>query len=175
MDSFFKLAAEPVIVDPVVSQPCNPSPCGSYADCRPVNGQPICSCLPGYYGTPCRPECVASSDCPSNKACVNQKCVDPCPGTCGSGANCVIKDHNPICSCPNGLTGDPFIRCVTPVVVEPPASPRPIDPCNPNPCGPGAQCRPQGANSATCYCPSTYIGDPYTGCKPECVSKLIKH
>jgi hypothetical protein len=157
------------VVDPIVPQPCNPSPCGNYAECRPVNNQAVCSCLPGYYGTPCRPECVASSDCPKNKACVNQKCVDPCPGTCGIGANCVVKDHNPICSCPGSLTGDPFVRCTEPVVVQPEtATTRPKDPCNPSPCGVGAECRSQG-NSATCKCPINYVGDPYTGCRPECV------
>lgn len=165
----FSIAVAPSVVEPVVPNPCNPNPCGNYADCRPVNNQATCSCLPGYYGNPCRPECIASSDCPKNKACVNQKCVDPCPGTCGIGANCVVKDHNPICSCPGSMTGDPFVRCTEPVVVQPEqVTTKPKDPCSPSPCGVGADCRSQG-NSATCYCPANYVGDPYTGCRPECV------
>ena len=155
--------------EPVVSQPCTPSPCGPYGECRVVNSQAVCSCLPGYFGNPCRPECSVSSDCPPSLHCVNQKCRDPCPGVCGVGAVCVVRDHNPICSCPNGLTGDPFIRCLQPVAVQQePSTARPLNPCNPPPCGPGAQCKQQGSN-AVCSCPPNYLGDPYSACRPECV------
>lgn len=73
----------------------------------------MCSCVPGYIGSPptCRPECVVSSECALNEACVNQKCINPCPGTCGVGAKCQVVNHNPICSCSPRFTGDPFIRC----------------------------------------------------------------
>lgn len=54
---------------------------------------------------------MVSSECPLDKACVNEKCVDPCPGTCGLAAKCNVVNHNPICSCPVGQTGDPFVRC----------------------------------------------------------------
>lgn len=93
--------------------PCQPSPCGPNSQCREVNGQAVCSCLPNYSGSPpaCRPECVVSSECAQDKACVNQKCVDPCPGTCGTNANCHVRNHSPICSCAPGYTGDPFSRC----------------------------------------------------------------
>lgn len=60
----------------------------------------------------CRPECVISSECPLNQACVNQKCVDPCPGTCGLNTRCQVINHNPICVCKDGYTGDPFTRCI---------------------------------------------------------------
>jgi hypothetical protein len=59
----------------------------------------------------CRPECVVSSECSLNKACLNEKCGDPCPGTCGQNARCNVVNHNPICSCSSGYTGDPFIGC----------------------------------------------------------------
>ena len=59
----------------------------------------------------CRPECVVSSECSLNKACINEKCVDPCPGTCGQNARCNVVNHNPICSCLPGYTGDSFIGC----------------------------------------------------------------
>jgi hypothetical protein len=59
----------------------------------------------------CRPECVTSSECPQDKACVREKCVDPCPGTCGLNARCKVLNHNPICTCSPGYTGDPFIQC----------------------------------------------------------------
>lgn len=78
-----------------------------------VNGLPVCTCENGYIGTPpsCRPECIVSSECPQNKACVNKKCIDPCPNTCGLNARCQVITHNPICSCTPGFTGDPFTRC----------------------------------------------------------------
>lgn len=95
------------------TRPCQPSPCGPNSQCKEINNLAVCSCVPGYIGSPpaCRPECVTSAECPLNEACVNQKCIDPCPGTCGLRALCQVVNHNPICSCPPTLTGDPFIRC----------------------------------------------------------------
>ena len=52
-----------------------------------------------------------NSDCPRKKACSNQKCIDPCPGTCGQNARCDVVNHIPTCSCPEGTSGDPFISC----------------------------------------------------------------
>ena len=100
-----------VVAEP--SDPCNPSPCGPNSQCRNRDGQAVCSCLPTYVGAPpgCRPECVVSSECAPNRACVNQKCVDPCPGTCGQNARCEVINHSPICSCRQRYTGDPFSRC----------------------------------------------------------------
>ena len=109
---YFVLAVEPVVARP--ENPCSPDPCGPFATCRPDSGRPACSCQPGYFGAPpnCRPECLLSSDCGLSQACVRQKCVDPCPGTCGTNAECKVVNHNPICSCPARFTGDPFINCV---------------------------------------------------------------
>ncbi len=157
------------MVPPAPVNPCNPPPCGSYSECRVTNNQAVCSCLPGYYGNPCRPECVASSDCPNDRACINQKCQDPCPGSCGVDAQCEIKDHNPICFCVKGTTGDPFVRCERIPVQSETVPPKSKDPCDPHPCGSGAQCKAQGTR-ASCTCPPSYIGDPYKSCRPECVT-----
>lgn len=94
-------------------EPCSPSPCGPNSQCRNVNNQAVCSCLPTYLGAPpnCRPECLVSSECPSNRACINQKCVDPCPNSCGQNALCRVINHSPICNCRPRYTGDPFTRC----------------------------------------------------------------
>ena len=99
--------------EPLSQDPCRPSPCGPNSQCRVVNGQAVCSCVQGYLGTPpsCRPECVLSSDCPRNLACSNQKCIDPCLGTCGLRTQCQVVGHNPICSCLPRHSGDPFARC----------------------------------------------------------------
>jgi hypothetical protein len=42
---------------------------------------------------------------------LNQKCKDPCPGTCGQAARCDVINHIPTCSCPEGTSGDPFVFC----------------------------------------------------------------
>lgn len=103
----------PVVHEPINVNPCRPSPCGPNSQCRESNGQAVCTCLAGYYGVPptCRPECVVNSDCARNRACANQKCIDPCPGACGVNAQCRVVNHNPICSCINRYTGNPLVNC----------------------------------------------------------------
>jgi hypothetical protein len=94
--------------------PCQPSPCGANAVCREQNGAGSCTCIEDHFGNPyegCRPECVLNSDCPSNKACVRNKCVDPCPGTCGQNAICQVVNHLPNCECLPGHQGDPYRFC----------------------------------------------------------------
>lgn len=45
----------------------------------------------------------------------------------------------------------------------------PPQPCSPSPCGANAVCREQnGAGSCTCI--ADFFGDPYSGCRPECVN-----
>ena len=59
----------------------------------------------------CRPQCVLNSDCPSNLNCINQKCIDPCPGSCALNSQCRVVNHSPVCSCVTGFTGDGFSDC----------------------------------------------------------------
>lgn len=93
--------------------PCLPSICGPYSICKVIGESPSCTCQPNYIGAPpnCRPECVSNSECPSNLACVNQKCRDPCPGSCGYNADCKVISHALVCACPFGQTGDPLVSC----------------------------------------------------------------
>lgn len=156
---------------PIEVQPCSPSPCGPNSQCRESNQQAICSCLSGYIGAPpsCRPECSISSDCAQNLACINQKCRDPCPGSCATNAICQVISHNPVCSCPPRYTGDPFTYCK--LYTPPPAQPQyeaPVDPCNPSPCGYNARCDNVG-DSARCSCLPQYIGTA-PNCRPECTT-----
>ncbi|BES97160.1 PTI [Nesidiocoris tenuis] len=128
---------------PPVTKPCLPSPCGPNSVCREVNDQAVCTCVPGYFGSPpsCRPECLVNSDCPQARSCINMHCSDPCPGTCGIGAECMVINHNPICKCSNGMTGDPFVRCY-PIPQAAPIPELPRNPCLPSPCGPNSVCQP---------------------------------
>ncbi|KRT79967.1 hypothetical protein AMK59_6534, partial [Oryctes borbonicus] len=167
-DPFRYCNIPPTPTTPEPINPCNPSPCGPNSKCREINEQAVCSCLPNYMGSPpgCRPECVVSSECPPNKACVNQKCIDPCPGTCGINTNCAVVNHSPICSCKHSFTGDPFTRCYP----NPPPPPiihrEPVNPCLPSPCGPFSECKDIGG-SPSCACLPAYIGSA-PNCRPEC-------
>lgn len=163
------VSCSPVRPDPPArpANPCDPSPCGPYSRCLvSPQGYAVCSCLPEYRGAPpmCKPECVISAECPQIHACSNQKCVDPCPGTCGLGAQCHVVNHNPICSCPSGQVGDPFTRCYTPLAVEEEKTPG--NPCEPSPCGGNSICVVRQGRPV-CSCLPNYIGSP-PYCRPEC-------
>lgn len=170
----------------VFVNPCEPSPCGPNSQCRVSNEQPVCSCIPGYVGNPpgCRPECVVSSECALDKACINQKCAEPCSGTCGLNTRCNIINHSPICTCLNEYTGDPFTKCTRVIrkqmnfrqivtklfgcilAVVNALQQIPLNPCIPSPCGPNSECRNINGNPS-CSCLAGYFGMP-PNCKPEC-------
>lgn len=175
------------VIEPT-RNPCLPSPCGPNSICRAIGNTPACSCKTGYVGRPpsCRPECTISVECPSNLACINEKCQDPCPGSCGSNAECQVINHRSVCMCIIGYTGDPFAGCsiipgIFPKMLE--ESPNllsyyylvvqpveiPSDPCNPSPCGANAICKERNG-VGSCICIDQYSGDPYTSCRPECVT-----
>lgn len=113
-DNFFpisNLINYPTAVEEI--HPCRPNPCGPNSECREFNGHAVCSCIQGYLSAPptCRPECNVNSDCDKNEACSNQKCINPCLGTCGIGAICEVINHYPFCKCPPRYTGNPSTRC----------------------------------------------------------------
>lgn len=60
----------------------------------------------------CKPECISNNECANHLACINLKCKDPCPGSCGVSAECRVVSHTAMCVCLVGYTGDPFIQCV---------------------------------------------------------------
>lgn len=113
----------------------------------------------------CRPECMTSSECPLDKVCENLKCVSACPKSCGVNTECRVIKHNPICTCKQGYTGDPFSVCY--VLPEPQPPMKPVDPCVPSPCGLNSECRDIGG-IPSCSCITGFFGSP-PNCKPECV------
>lgn len=145
---------------------CTPNPCGPHSSCKIINNNHVCSCLPDMKGSPpnCAPECLVHSDCSAYLTCINNKCKDPCVGSCTSYSECKVVSHTPICSCMNGYTGDPFTSCnlITTTTAKPPSS----DSCD-GLCGPNSNC-----NNGVCTCISEYQGDPYKGCRPECMSNI---
>lgn len=156
--------------EPERRDPCYPTPCGNNAHCRVENDRAICECVRDYHGNPydgCRPECTGNSDCSMSKACIRNKCQDPCIGVCGTEAICTVSNHIPVCSCPIGTTGDAFKHCVIIVERDEPLASK--DPCYPSPCGVNSICR-NSANTAICECIPGYFGNPSGGgCHPECV------
>lgn len=172
-----------------MKNPCFPSPCGPNAECRNIGNTPSCSCHINFIGSPpnCRPECSIHADCASDRACINSKCQDPCPGSCGISAVCNVLNHIPICTCVEGYIGDPFTNCrqqplegkyiylfkynifiillsntiiAANVLVEPVVT----DACSNVRCGSNAECI-----NGQCQCLPEYHGDPYFNCRPECV------
>ncbi|CAL4123349.1 unnamed protein product [Meganyctiphanes norvegica] len=142
--------------------PCKDA-CGPDSYCDVRDDRAVCSCPMHYKGDPklgCYPECLQHTDCPSFQACYQLECVDPCVGSCGTGAICRVENHYPICSCPKGYTGHPFDHC------------RPFtdaDLCTPNPCGTNGVCKPgfdkNGERCPICSCPRGYIGNPLISCQ----------
>jgi len=172
--------------------PCDPSPCGPGAICTVgPSGNPICRCEPGLIPNPdtitgCKPECIVDPDCGSRDyICENQKCVlkpDPCdPSPCGPGTTCMAnKLGNPICRCLPGLIPQPdtITGCGPECVVDPDCQHGYIctnqkcvekpDPCDPNPCGPGAIATSL-EDTCDCKCPAGSFGDPRQKCtQGEC-------
>lgn len=96
------------------TDPCNPSPCGLQSQCRIRNGLPSCANLPVTADSL---ECISNNECGSREACINRRCSDPCPGSCGLNTECRVFSNTPMCLCNAGFTGDPFIRC-TPIQSE---------------------------------------------------------
>lgn len=85
---------------------CHPSPCGPNTRCEVVNLVPTCKCLQGYHGSPlqgCRHECDADSDCGSHLSCIDFRCQNPC-SACGTNADCVVRNHAAVCTCPKVST-----------------------------------------------------------------------
>lgn len=180
----YKLATPVEIQREDIRDPCSPSPCGPNSECRNKNGLASCSCLPTFIGQPpnCRPECSINSECPSDQACINQKCRDPCPGACGLNTYCRIINHTPTCACSDGFVGNPFISCSPKLLPRKtsmlylgefsynnscsiaPSPILPINPCTPSPCGVNAVC-----TEGECSCLKEYQGDPYDECRPECI------
>lgn len=111
--TFRTLAPPRIVLAEPIKEPCIPSPCGPYSQCLSRNGEAQCSCLPNYLGAPpsCRPECSTNSECALNLACINTKCIDPCPGSCAYNALCTVQNHVPSCHCPEDFIGDPFTSC----------------------------------------------------------------
>ena len=164
-------------------------------------GNPICSCVAGYIPMPSPVDgCCPPNKNPSSPVILQNRLgegpgylsvgaarprSDPCsPTPCGPGTTCSLnRDGNPECRCIGGYTPNPdtITGCKPECSVDPDCRmgfvcrghqcQKKPDPCDPNPCGPGARCSVNGAGNAICQCETGLIPKPdtITGCGPECV------
>ena len=120
-------------------------------------------------------ECQKNPDCPQDKACLSEECVDPCSSTsCGKNAQCRTDFHRAKCSCEQGLQGNPYVACI-PVGCrsdsdcrDDESCDRRVQSCQPlcanNPCVPGAQCDARN-HKEVCTCIPPLKGDGHVYCK----------
>ena len=125
-------------------------------------------------------ECQVDKDCPLDKACKSQECVDPCQTTsCGTRAICEVEFHTAICVCPAGLQGNPLVACIEAGCTSNPDCPTNAKCdfvsgssftrrecqtlCNPGKCAFGADCTASD-HRENCHCKHPLIGDGYVTC-----------
>lgn len=93
------------------------SSCGTGATCYGAAHRANCECPPGFVGNP-NVACIvlgcrSNSDCPGEKACVSEKCVNPCEvgNLCAVPAECTVYRHKVQCTCPPGFVADAGTGC----------------------------------------------------------------
>ena len=171
----------------IVGDPCAPN-----AECFGENHRANCRCPAGYRGNPLdrctRAECRVDDDCPSNRACVSEHCVNPCAASpCAANAVCYVTNHIAGCRCPEHLpVGNPMAHCERAPPPTPAAPECRVDPDCPsklacidqhcvNPCRELAPCAPTAhcsvldsvpVRTMTCVCPEGWVPDNRGECKP---------
>jgi hypothetical protein len=141
--------------------------CGKNAICSVViNHHATCECPKGFLGSPYNEcfthqnQCETNADCPKSKpSCYKNYCKNLCDDACGINAECHLNGKTPVCSCPRGFIGDPFVNCQKNV---------PKNVCRPNPCGNNAVCTPKfdrnHQEKAVCTCPPGFTGNAISSC-----------
>ncbi len=58
-------------------------------------------------------ECNVNTDCSTNRACIQNHCMDPClfDNVCAPTAICSTANHIASCACPPGYVGNPQVSC----------------------------------------------------------------
>lgn len=166
------------------------NPCAQNAECRVSQHRPLCYCPIGWGGDPqvqCyKPECKTDHDCPYDKTCHNENCLNPCTlgaVQCGRGAECLAQNHRANCMCPAGTQGNPLVSCVTGVCQynEDCRDDEACDRlnrvcrkvCDSDSCAETAICEGR-AHQPVCSCRPGTSGNPYVECsayrdvQPEC-------
>ncbi|KAK0077551.1 hypothetical protein PV326_009982, partial [Microctonus aethiopoides] len=187
--------SEKCILD-LCRNPC-PGSCGINAICTVLKHEPNCRCPKCYEGDAlikCEPyqglrrftcqwvnfqsriPCENNTGCLNSQICESKKCIDPCPGKCGTNALCNVNNHNLNCSCARCYEGDPQKICTQfPETNECKNNTQCLktqycltevcrNPC-PGSCGIDASCHVIN-HTLSCICPDCYEGDAYEQCTP---------
>ena len=122
---------------------------------------------------------MSDKDCPRDKRCRSNECINPCEFTqCGNNAECFVEHRRPRCKCNQGFQGNPYDRCIAVGCShdEDCADNEICDPyhncqrlCSSNPCVIGAECQAR-RHEETCVCKPPREGDGYVYCQ---LRKLI--
>lgn len=123
--------------------------------------------------------CTQDSECQNSETCRNANCVNPCldRSPCAKTAVCLAENHRAICSCSNGMIGNPFTNCFREIITVPQCTndnecsnteacinQKCQNPCaENNPCSGNAECR-VSLHRPLCYCPNGWGGDPKIQC-----------
>ena len=130
------------------------------------------------------PECRVDQDCPSQMACIAERCQNPCrvANPCTGSQQCLVTDTLPTrtvaCVCPQGFVSGSNGECkqvevraecyddtdcrVTEVCNQGDC----MDACRQKRCGNNAKCE-HTVHDARCECISGFTGDPYSECYPR--------
>lgn len=144
-------------------------------------GNPLTYCERAPPPTPAEPECRIDANCPSQRACIKEHCINPCVALapCTSTARCSVLDSVPVrtltCTCPDGWIPNKEGECKPVIVSKTPGCDSNDDcpsnetcinrvcrnPCN---CGLNSQCFVQN-HRPICSCKAGYEGNPNIACK----------
>lgn len=163
------------------------STCGPNGECYVERNQPLCRCRNGFEGDSyigCNPiECRSNGDCPQDKQCRAHRCLNPCltGSTCGANAQCLVRNHIPVCKCEQGFMGSPYVECRPQIPAEcsvdadcPSMSAclnaRCVNPCTElHPCSTPARCEVSPTlpvRTMLCTCPPGYVSSGGGLCRP---------
>jgi hypothetical protein len=170
------------------------NPCAPNAECYARNHKSECRCANGYRGNPlisCQNiECRSNNDCPSDKGCINERCVSLCvyDNKCALRAECFVQNHFSLCKCLLGLIGNPYIECKPEekpectVDVDCPGAlacidNKCVDVCHKlAPCIEPAKCQAIASvpvRTMICVCPEGYISSGSGTCKKIEIERVI--
>lgn len=160
--------------------PCkNPSfKCKDNKKCEVHHHRATCVCKKGFvvnergeiYCAPESTECTQDSQCPSNKACIDGLCENPCTASvkspCPPEKSCDVLNHQPVCIClkncqptlsiclrDNGCPANQACRAF-----------RCEDPCATAQCPENTPCYVEDHKPICKFCPPGFVKDAKYGC-----------
>lgn len=171
------LACDPTqntCVNPCATYPIT---CGASKKCEVRHHHAMCVCkgfvVNNMGELTCKPdtiECGRDDECPSNRACVNSLCQDPCriskKPLCGADKTCEVLNHKPICLCMENCSPSLSI-CLKDTGCSSTQACRNfkcVDPCKNATCPQNAPCYVEDHKPVCKFCPPGFAPDQTYGC-----------